>query len=156
MPEVAFRKDHLCSHFWGKMHAIYFEKEACWSIFLRSIWQGSVLRVGGMGVDEDHYSRALREAVDSTLPVRPQLLLPSSPLGTHQWLGERLCGHLEEIMQCLRHHLPVEMTHDEPVSALTYLSSSLGHWISYVLNMRIWKKVWSLWLCIRFFYKYIP
>ena len=108
----------------------------------------SIRREVGSG---GHHMGAWRETIHYSLPVG----LSASAFCLPHWHSKGWASsfllHLEEITQCLKHYLPVEMTHDELVFAPSYLSSSPGPWIHYVLNLRIWKGVWSLWLCTGFF-----
>jgi len=98
-----------------------------------------------------HHMGAWREIIHYSLPVG----LSASGFCLLHWHSNGWASsfllHLQEITWCLEHYLPVEMTQDELVFAPSYLSSSPGHWIHYVLNLRIWKGVWSLWLCTGFF-----
>ena len=98
-----------------------------------------------------HHMGAWRDAVHYSLPVG----LSASAFCLPRWHSNGWASsfllHLQEITQGLKRYLPAEMTHDELVFAPSYLSSSPGPWIHYVLNLRIWKGVWSF--CVLAFSK---
>ena len=93
----------------------------------------------------------------SLSPVHSPPLFPTFLPGTQTngWASGSVF-HLEETTWCLKHYSPVEITQDDLVFAPSYLSSSPGCWIHHVLNMRIWKKVWSLLLCTGFLHEITP
>lgn len=146
--------NYFHSQFWNQVHMIFSRKEAFWGIFLE-IGGATVLRMARVVGNNRIRARGKQWTALSLLRFQP--LLPAFGLGTltNGWVSGSVF-HLEEITRCLKHYLSVEITHDELGFAPSYLSSSLGHWIHNVLDMRIWKKVcpWQLWT--GFFHEIIP